>query len=61
MLTGLVYMKPGYINAYILKADYNETYFIYIASIIITVFIVAVCIYIRFTSPTKITVGPMCL
>ena len=38
-------MKSGYIKAYMLITDYNGTYFIYIASIIITILIVAVCIY----------------
>ena len=39
-------MKPGSIKVYILIADFNGTFFIYIASIIITILIATVCIYI---------------
>ena len=40
-------MKSGHNNAYILIADYNETCFIDIASIIINILTMVICIIIQ--------------
>ena len=45
-------MKPRYINAYMLMADYNGTCFIYIAIIVITILILTVYRY-SFIRPNK--------